>query len=367
MTNEVEDWIETVILGLPDFVERMRDPIEDGRFKYSLSGDLKFQERWGLGNSVFATKILYMLNIDGELANDSIANYILSFQNDNGEIFDPLISRRSVWHRSLYCLVDRDFNNLFGAQIRRAESRQSLAALRALQSHSEYPYKAVPSSVDEVKKYIHSLNWRKPWNAGSHFGTLIFLLKSKEWWSSSESCRDSGEKAESLIEEAFRQVSVYRQDNGAWFMTGASPSTAEQVSGAMKMTIAFMVAEKGATGKEEQLIDLCLDLAIKPDACNNFNLVLVLYYALRSKNYRRSDVSRFCSEAISRYRQHYWPETGGFSFYIGRANHRYYGARLTKGLPEPDIHGTHLYLWGIVLISNMLELPAWKRLREPIT
>lgn len=367
MTNEAEDWIETVILGLPDFVDRMRDPNEDGRFKYSLSGDLSFPDKWGLGNSVFATKILYMLNTDGDLVNDSIANYILSFQKDNGEIFDPLISRRSVWYRSLYCLVDRDINNLFGAQIRRAESRQSFAALRALQRYPEYRYKAIPSSVDEVKKYIHSLNWRKPWNAGSHFGTLIFLLKSKEWWPTSDFDRGRSEKVEALIEEAFRQVSVYRQDNGAWFMTGAAPSTAEQVSGAMKMTIAFMVAEKGATGMEKQLIDLCLDLAIKPDACNNFNLVLVLYYALKSKNYRRSDVSRFCSEAISRYRKHYWPETGGFSFYIGRANDRYYGARLTEGLPEPDIHATHLYLWGIVLISKMLELPARNRLREPIT
>ena len=95
--NEGEDWIESVISTLPDFLDRMRDPLEDGRFKYSLSGDLKFEERWGLGNSVFATKILYMLGTETHNSKSSIAKYIQSFQNPKGEIFDPLISEKAVW------------------------------------------------------------------------------------------------------------------------------------------------------------------------------------------------------------------------------------------------------------------------------
>ena len=174
-------------------------------------------------------------------------------------------------------------------------------------------------------------------------------------------------KINELINAAFDEISVYRQESGAWFQGGGSPSTAEQVSGAMKITNAYMAAEKDSIGKEEQLIDLCLGLTINPDACNNFNLVLVLYFASKRTSYRRSDIYRFCLDTISYYKRHYWSDSKGFSFFVGRSIHRYYGARLTKGLPEPDIHGTHLYLWGIVLISKMLELSVRKRLREPIT
>ena len=365
--NEVEDWIETVTSSLPDFLDRMRDPLEDGRFKYSLSGDLNFKERWGLGNVVFATKILYMLQAETRYPISSIAKYIQSFQNQKGEIFDPLISKKAVWHRSLFSVVNRDINNLFGAQMRRAESRQSFAALRALQRPPEYGYQLVPSTVDEVKKYIHSLNWNKPWNAGSHFSHMIFFLKSNDWWPQSKLAESRSEKNNELINAAFDEISVYRQANGAWFQDGTLPSRAEQISGAMKIITAYMAAEKDSIGKEEKLIDLCLGLTVNPDACNNFNLVLVLYYASKKTSYRSSDIYRFCLNAIARYQCHYWSDTRGFSFFIGRSIHRYYGARLTKGLPEPDIHGTHLYLWGIVLISNMLELSVRKRLRPPIT
>ena len=365
--NEVEDWIETVTSSLPDFLDRMRDPLEDGRFKYSLSGDLNFKERWGLGNVVFATKILYMLQAETRYPISSIAKYIQSFQNQKGEIFDPLISKKAVWHRSLFSVVNRDINNFFGAQMRRAESRQSFAALRALQRPPEYGYQLVPSTVDEVKKYIHSLNWNKPWNAGSHFSHMIFFLKSNDWWPRSKLAESRGEKNNELINAAFDEISVYRQANGAWFQGGTSPSRAEQVSCAMKITNACIAAGKDSIGEEEKLIDLCLGLTVNPDACNNFNLVLVLYFASKRTSYRRSDIYRFCLDTISYYKRHYWSETKGFSFFVGRSIHRYYGARLTKGLPEPDIHGTHLYLWGIVLISKMLELPVRKRLREPIT
>jgi hypothetical protein len=365
--NEVEEWIETVTSSLPEFLDRMRDPLEEGRFKYSLSGDLNFEERWGLGNSVFAAKILYMLGAETQCSNSPIASYIDSFQNIEGEIFDPLISKKAVWHRSFYGVVNRDLNDFFGKQTRRAESRQSFAALRALQRAPEFCYQLAPSTVDEVSKYVHSLNWKKPWNAGSHFSHMVFFLKSNDWWPRSKLAESPSEKNNELINAAFDEISSYRQANGAWFQVGTSPSMAEQVSGAMKIITAYVAAGKDRIGKEEKLIDLCLDLTINPDACNNFNLVLVLYYASKRTSYRRSDIYRFCLNTIGRYKCHYWSDTGGFSFFIGRSNHRYYGAKLTTGLPEPDIHGTHLYLWGIVLVSNMLELPVGKRLRPPIT
>lgn len=365
--NEAEDWIETVALALPEFLDRMRDPLEEGRFRYSLSGDLDFGVRWGLGNAVFATKIFYMLGAQIEYPEKAIASFIQSFQNSNGEIFDPLISKKAAWYRALHCVVNQDINDFSASQTRRAESRQAFAALRALRYLPEYRYQLVPSTADQVKKYVHSLNWRKPWSAGSHFGHLIFFLKSNEWMKDGATGDELIGKIDELIAIAFDEVGVYRQENGAWFENGASPSAAEQVSGAMKIIAGYAAANKSGIGKEKDLIDLCLALTISPDACNNFNLVLVLYYASQNTDYRRSDIYEFCLNTISRYRCHYWPESKGFSFFIGRSNQRYYGAKLTRGLPEPDIHGTHLYLWGIVLIARLLELPIGGKLRPPVT
>jgi len=365
--NEAEDWIETVALALPDFLDRMRDPLEDGRFKYSLSGDLDFGVRWGLGNAVFATKIFYMLGAQIECPKSAIASFIQSFQNYKGEFFDPLISKQAIWYRALYCVVNQDMNDFSGLQTRRAESRQAFAALRALQCLPEYRYQLAPSTADEVRKYVHSLNWKKPWSAGSHFGHMIFFLTSNEWMGGGEIADNSSGKMDKLTAVAFDEISVYRQENGAWFQNGTSPSAAEQVSGAMKIITGYVAAERSPIGKEKELIDLCLALTIKSDACNNFNLVLVLYYASRNTDYRRSDIYQFCLNTISRYKSHYWPEAKGFSFFVGRSNQRYYGAKLTRGLPEPDIHGTHLYLWGIVLIARLLELPIGGKLRPPVT
>jgi hypothetical protein len=42
-------------------------------------------------------------------------------------------------------------------------------------------------------------------------------------------------------------------------------------------------------------------------------------------------------------------------------------AKISEGLEEPDIHGTHLFLWGIALITKMMGLDDRFRLNIPIT
>ena len=67
------------------------------------------------------------------------------------------------------------------------------------------------------------------------------------------------------------------------------------------------------------------------------------------------------------YKCYYWPEKGGFSFFEKRANKNYYDANISKGLAEPDIHGTHLFLWGIAIITRILKVEESFKLSLPIT
>ena len=80
----------------------------------------------------------------------------------------------------------------------------------------------------------------------------------------------------------------------------------------------------------------------------------------------REIVLTYARERLCMYREHWWEDRGGFSFFPRKANKIYYGAYISKGRPEPDIHGSHLFLWGMVLICRIL---GWKEfgLRLPVT
>jgi hypothetical protein len=112
---------------------------------------------------------------------------------------------------------------------------------------------------------------------------------------------------------------------------------------------------------------LCFSNLNEGDACNNLNIIYVLYHCLQKTDYRKGEAIDYCLERLKMYQDYWFPQHGGFSLFPGKANRIYYGAYISKGLPEPDVHGTHLFLWGIVLISDILGWREELGLRFPIT
>ena len=358
--NDLLQWVETVIDGLPDFLETMRDRDTPGRYKYSLTGDIASSSQWGLGNTVFAVKTYFMLNLISSINELETAAFIKSFGRRDGEISDPIVQRRSRRIRYNTALHSGDWNNITGRQTRRAETRQAFAALRAMGENPDRPYLNIPRSKKKIKKYIHSLDWNHPWGAGSHFSHLIFFLKNNTHLANSF----DGNKTD-LINYAFDEVTRYRQNDGSWYDKYSSDT--QKVNGAMKMVTAYMAAGKTDLSMRDRLIDHCLALQTDPDACNNFNLLLVLYFCSNNDSYRKDEIREFCFNRLQIYRGFYWEDGGGFSFHKKHANSWYYGARISQGFEEPDIHGTHLFLWGIVLITRILGLDEELQLSFPIT
>jgi hypothetical protein len=90
----------------------------------------------------------------------------------------------------------------------------------------------------------------------------------------------------------------------------------------------------------------------------HFNIILVLNYAskLLDKTYRQQEIEAFALERLKIYKEHYYKDKGGFSFLDKQANIRYYGVKITKGLGEPDIHGTIMFVWGISIIAQILNI-----------
>lgn len=344
-------WIEALAQDVPHFLSRLKEPGHPGFFHYSLSGDLiPPHKHWGLGNTVFAIKTYATLQQLNTLPTPEIQNmqkFIISFQHANGSIYDPEIKKRGFLYDKVKSLLRKDLNNFFHKQTVIAETRQSLTALRLLGSTAAPPEKLLASNKQDVDRYLSRLDWKHPWGAGSHFSHLISFLS-----------HSSLEDKEELISHAIEWVNKIQNPNdGAWYR--GHPGIQQKINGAMKVFTGLRVAGQIRINYAEKLVDLCLAASQDKHACDNFNVIYALHNAsTNAPGYRAKDIRSFAANRLNNYKHYYWPEHGGFSSLIGRANNRYYGAHITKGLPEPDIHGTSMFLWGISILSQYVNIKS---------
>lgn len=357
------DWIYSLKPELLSFLAKLKKPDPPGFYSYSLSGDIySSKTHWGLGNSVFAAKIFYMLNAVEEDEAESIVNFIKSFQDNHGNIYDKKIERLSRLRRVAYSIWRRKLNNLFNEQARIGETRQSFAALRCLGSRPDNPFLHIPYSKEGIEKYIRSLNWKIPWEAAGVLNHLLFFLHNNR-----KLFHVYENETDELIDHALKVLDSYKQNNGAWAAPSSDISDNLKINGAMKVVVAYESVERNDFTNPEGLIDLCLSAVNDGHACNNFNIICVLYHCSRRTSHRIDEISDFCISRMNIYKKHYWPEHGGFSFFEHHANNIYLGAKITRGLKEPDIHGTVLFLWGIILIMKILGLKDADTFNMPIT
>ncbi|MBI3298630.1 MAG: hypothetical protein HYZ75_10735 [Elusimicrobia bacterium] len=331
--------------GVPRLLDSLSGP--EGFYRYSLSGDLAGPEAgWGLGNTVFAVKTMAALGTLGSLSwerRGELGRFIASFRTADGRVFDRWVHRRSSLRNKLNCLRHRDFANFFNSQVRRAETRQAVQALRLLGLPSPAPLRE--GAGDDVEQQLARLDWRRPWSAGSHASHLLFFLALR---------RDAGEPAaEARGRRVLAWLSDFQRPDGGWYR--GAPSAAERAFGAMKVLTGLRAWGPVPVPRPERLVDLALAARGGDDACSWLNATYLLRHAAaEAPAHRASEAHAFAEDALARLAPHYHEGAGGFSFYPGRANTHYYGARVSRGLPEPDIHGTMLLTWGLSLLEPLL-------------
>ncbi len=357
---EETDWLFELKDKVPQFLEKLKGRKIPGFFRYSLTGDLYDENiKWGLGNTVFAVKIYFTLNLLNEMPDSKrkeMADFIKSFQTTNGELYDPLVKRKALIIRILKGIKHTDLNNIFGRQTVIAESRQSISALKLLDERPDIPFQYFPRTASGIEKYLDRLNWENPWGAGSHFSHLVFFLKNSDL-----------ENKEDLIAFSINWVNkLQAKENGSWYKR--NPTLQRKVNGAMKVITALKVANKMNFKHPDRLIDLCLSARNEVHACDNFNIVYVLKYAneLTDGAYRYNEIREFALDRLRIYKTYYYPKFGGFSFLPNKTNDYYYCAKITKSLNEPDIHGTVMFTWGISVISQILGIQSQIGFKEQI-
>lgn len=337
--------VKTLLDKSPFFLASLKGKKANNFYHYSLTGDyLGERVKWGAGNSAFFMKISYCLGrkLDADIL--AAAAYLNSFQNTAGDFVDwavvglawPGNFIRNQLKSGQYRLLTRDYIV--------AETRQALSALTL--------YNLAPR-VEKIVEYFdrtdhmrwwQSFDWSHPWHSGSHVSHRLFFLARA----------NDGQAQIKMILDSLNNLR--NKNDGFWYQGAVSER--EKINGAMKVLTGL--AAVGAINREnvdpEKLIDGCLNFVKGENACDNFNVVYVLRrcYDLTSGQYRAAEIRDFFSLHLNNYKQYFYPEQGAFSFYPHRAGRFYYGAPVSRGKAEPDIHGTALFLWGLSLISPVL-------------
>jgi len=348
---DISQLITDIRLKLPTFLKKMKGTVP-GSYRYSLSGDIfPSNFEYGLGNTVFALRTKFIVNMIEEEDLTDASKYIKSFQDSDGYIYDRKVMKKSTFRRFYYAVRTLDFNNFLNEQTKRAETRQSFETLGYLGKLPDQSFYKIPSTKKQIMKYIHSLNWKNPWSASSHISHLLFFLKYNQTHFKS---RDIDED---LVKFTLKEVQHYQQsEDGSWYDSSVRISPSDKVNSAMKMMIAYNTAGSYEFNYPERLIDLCLNTINSTHACNHFNIVCVLYYTCKLTDYRKHEILDYVTERIKLYLEHYWEQHGAFSFFKGKSNSIYYNAKISRGFAEPDIHGTVMFINGLALIADLLNI-----------
>ncbi|MCX8043097.1 MAG: hypothetical protein N3B18_03115 [Desulfobacterota bacterium] len=358
-----ETWIQQLCDTLPAYLQRLAVPEHIGAFLPCERGVTKYGKAARLGFSCFALKIYYTTGLWERLP-DQIKNAwrtsIQSFQTaqsligsrfHDGAFIDPplfafiLSSLPPVFrfvHRFIPFAVPTAIQQLLYA-----ETKQAIATLAQIDDQPLRPYRGIPASGHQVRRFLEKLDWTKPWHAGGQAACLAFFLATQApLLYDPQRCHALQNAWSGFIE------GIVDKGSGGYFR-GPLPVHANLVSGAMKI-ISGLDWLGIPIHYPEALIDTCLQALPPPEACHIVNTIYVLFQCLQQTSYKRDKVQSYCTEILRLIRRFYH-RSGGFSYWIAKSQTHYYDVPISSGYDESDIHGTCLLTWALAMIFHLME------------
>ena len=369
-----ENWLENLESNLPNFLSKLTK--QEHTYQAVVEGNTNEGKNLNLGLSCYALKIFYITNLWDKLDKEKQKkwiDYINSFQSNSNnfpdnsyidtkylEYFSKL--NPSKWIKNFtkkmlnkytnqnFLLDDLKLENFI-----RAETKQAISTLHQVNEKNKKPYNMFPKTEKEVFNYLENLDWSKPWNAGAQYAALCVFVSTQI------SSKDEKEKLINILEKFI--LTITQEDTGT-FYKGNKPSDVEIVNGAMKVITGLdWIGVK--IPYPENLLKTFLRIDPNDDGCDLVDIVYVIYMCQKSINYKEEDIKLFCKNILNKIENHYFYNEGGFSYFINKSQTHYYGVKITKGLNEPDLHGTLLLVWAISMIAEIIDIPIknWKVLK----
>ncbi len=350
---------------------KLQIPGQTGRYRPCLKGTTVVGEKAALGFSCFALKIVYTLGLWDTLPQSekqAWLDFIRSYQ---------ILDSSTPYHSSfidphllagIAPLPPEGVRNLLGRWLRgeakknpvvnaiKAETKQAIATLAQVDATPTIPFFQFPHQKRDLLKKLESLPWTTPWSAGAQTAILSVFYRSQG---------PLLKKLDHLMLMA--QTSrflegVVDKESGSYFR-GKRPPRGQLINGAMKVLNALDWLEV-PVHYPEKLIDTCLEQGPPAAGCHVVDWIYVVHRCLLQTNHRRAEIQTQCLQIARMIRTHQNAD-GGFSYQPGKAQHVYYGASISKGLNEGDIHGTCLLTWALSMVIEIVEFdqPDWQVIR----
>jgi hypothetical protein len=371
------DWVKDLKISLPGYLSSLQVDDQDGRYRPCASGATRLGKQISLGYSCFAAKLARILGLWQAYpaqTQKSWIHFIQSFQvsgsafriqfSDHAFIDRALIfSSQHYWaypEQLLYQLYANLLNpSLFLRQVLKArglssqersliaETKQAIATLVEMGAQSLYVYTGFPSTPEAIYAHLRRLDWRQPWGAGGQAAAIpVFITTQAPRFLAPSAVDKLSQSCTHFFE------SIVDQETGAFYQ-GPLPKYGNLVNGAMKVLTALDWLNSPIP-HPKQLIDTVLTQLPPPDGCHLVDSIYVLYRCLNQIDHRRQDIQTYCRQVLEMIRRHY-NKDGGFSYSLNRSQTGYYGVRISRGLPESDLHGTILLTWAVAMILEILD------------
>ena len=93
---------------------------------------------------------------------------------------------------------------------------------------------------------------------------------------------------------------------------------------------------------------------MEDDGCGLLDRLFVIHAAgAAASGYKRDEIERLALESIEHIARFRKPD-GGFSFEVSRAQRRYYGAFVSLGGSQSDMHGAVMLTWATARSIDLL-------------
>ena len=355
-------WLSSIRDDIAAFMARLRVPGHAGRYRPCPDGTALAGEQAALGFSCFALKIAYTLGLWQRLSEaeqDGWLAFIRAYQ-----VLDPASAHHSAFVDPHLIagvaplppegLRERARRWLAGharpdpqRDAIRAETKQAIATLAQVGAAPRLPYGGFQQDETALLQRLNELDWRNPWSAGAQTAGLAVFIRS-------QGPLLDGVDAAALIETTARFLDgVADPETGAYFR-GGPPQRGRLINGAMKVLNALDWLE-APIHHPERLIDTALQQGPPPAGCHVVDWVYVVHRCGLQTGHRKPEIQARCLEVLQTIKGHQHRQDRGFSYQPGRAQNGYYGATISRGLDEGDIHGTCLLVWALSLIADILE------------
>jgi hypothetical protein len=358
--KEVIQYIYQTKLDTSIFLDSINFSYDNCRFYYCLKGyKHPIKGKKAHFTTSFAVRIAQQTGIWESWDIDKkekCIEFINSFQRKDGFFYDKWIYKNNPLKVKNYVsyLLNRSEKPLPISKSRilniQAETRQDFPILL---NSGKIPVFQAPlafNDINSIKSFFYSLNWEKPWSAGSHLShQIVFLTINYKFYGLNEKIYNQ------YIDLILSLLNDIRDEKtGTWY-TG-NPSNLEKINGAMKIFTGLQWIERPYPDCSN-LLDFAMNQGFHFDGCSFFNRLFVVYNCIKSNNeyLNRYDFKNFIIEVLEIIEK-FKKDDKGFSFFIKKSQTKYYGVFVSKGLNESDLHGTSMIIWSVSIIAELLRL-----------